>query len=118
MSDIKDENQCVDEYEQGTEQLIKYGDQGDDQFKQEVDENGGDHGDSNGDHYNPMENAATDGDVNNFDTEVDPEEPEQFRKLFIGSLNYITTEETLRTYFGQYGHIVDCVIMKEPKTNK
>jgi RNA recognition motif-containing protein len=46
------------------------------------------------------------------------DEPEQFRKLFVGNLNYTTTEDTLREYFGQFGQLLDCVVMKEPKTNK
>ena len=45
-------------------------------------------------------------------------EPEQLRKVFVGSLNYNTTEEAFRMHFSQFGELVDCVIMKEPKTNK
>lgn len=45
-------------------------------------------------------------------------EPEQLRKVFVGSLNYNTTEDTFRAYFSRFGDLVDCVIMKEPKTNK
>ena len=43
---------------------------------------------------------------------------EYFRKVFVGSLNYATTEETMREHFGQFGEIVDCVIMKESKSGK
>ncbi|KAG8197902.1 hypothetical protein JTE90_020281 [Oedothorax gibbosus] len=45
-------------------------------------------------------------------------EPEQFRKLFIGGLNYKTTEDTLKAYFEKYGEIVDCVVMKDPNTRR
>lgn len=45
-------------------------------------------------------------------------QPECFRKVFIGSLNYTTTDETMREHFGKYGEIVDCVIMKESKSGK
>lgn len=45
-------------------------------------------------------------------------EPEQFRKLFIGGLNYKTTEDTLKAYFNKYGEIVDCVVMKDPNTRR
>lgn len=45
-------------------------------------------------------------------------EPEHFRKVFIGSLSYTTTDETLREYFCKFGELVDCVIMKDSKTNK
>lgn len=45
-------------------------------------------------------------------------EPEYFRKVFVGSLNYITTEETLKEHFAKFGELVDCVIMKESKSGK
>lgn len=50
--------------------------------------------------------------------DVDKLEPEHFRKVFVGSLNYITTEDALRTHFSKYGEVIDSVIMKEAKTNK
>lgn len=45
-------------------------------------------------------------------------EPEQFRKLFIGGLNYKTTEETLKNHFEKWGEIVDCVVMRDPNTRR
>ncbi|ROT66956.1 putative heterogeneous nuclear ribonucleoprotein A1, A2/B1-like [Penaeus vannamei] len=45
-------------------------------------------------------------------------EPEQMRKLFIGGLDYRTTDESLKAYFEQYGEIVDVVVMKDPKTKR
>ena len=45
-------------------------------------------------------------------------EPEVFRKVFVGSLNYSTTDESLRNHFSQFGELVDSVIMKESKTGK
>jgi len=45
-------------------------------------------------------------------------EPEQFRKLFIGGLNYKTTEETLKSHFEKWGEIVDCVVMRDPNTRR
>ncbi|GIY25296.1 hypothetical protein CDAR_244031 [Caerostris darwini] len=45
-------------------------------------------------------------------------EPEQFRKLFIGGLNYKTSEETLKAHFEQWGEIVDCVVMRDPHTRR
>jgi RNA recognition motif-containing protein len=45
-------------------------------------------------------------------------EPEHFRKVFVGSLPYSTTEDLLRGYFMKFGELIDCVIMKESKTNK
>lgn len=45
-------------------------------------------------------------------------QPECFRKVFVGSLNYTTNDETMREHFGKYGEIVDCVIMKESKSGK
>ncbi|GFY75141.1 hypothetical protein TNIN_195911 [Trichonephila inaurata madagascariensis] len=45
-------------------------------------------------------------------------EPEQFRKLFVGGLNYKTSEETLKAHFEQWGEIVDCVVMRDPHTRR
>lgn len=45
-------------------------------------------------------------------------EPEQCRKLFIGGLDYRTTEESLKGHFAQWGDIVDVVVMKDPKTRR
>ena len=41
-------------------------------------------------------------------------EPEYLRKLFLGRLNHSTTEDTLRSYFEQFGEILDCVVMRNP----
>lgn len=46
------------------------------------------------------------------------QEPEQFRKLFIGGLDYKTTEDSLKGHFEQWGEIVDCVVMRDPNTKK
>lgn len=40
------------------------------------------------------------------------------RKLFIGGLDYRTTDDSLKAYFEQYGEIVDVVVMKDPKTKR
>ncbi|CAN7981337.1 unnamed protein product, partial [Ixodes pacificus] len=45
-------------------------------------------------------------------------EPEQFRKLFIGGLDYKTTEDSLKGHFEQWGEVVDCVVMRDPSTKK
>ncbi|ENN72176.1 heterogeneous nuclear ribonucleoprotein A1, A2/B1 homolog [Dendroctonus ponderosae] len=45
-------------------------------------------------------------------------EPEQFRKLFIGGLDYHTTDESLKKHFEQWGEIVDVVVMKDPTTKR
>jgi len=50
--------------------------------------------------------------------EQEHSEPEQMRKLFIGGLDYRTTDESLKAYFEQYGEIVDVVVMKDPKTKR
>jgi heterogeneous nuclear ribonucleoprotein A1/A3 len=52
------------------------------------------------------------------DEKKELEEPEHFRKLFIGGLNYETTNESLKAYFEKWGEIVDVAVMKDPKTNK
>ncbi|XP_031568629.1 heterogeneous nuclear ribonucleoprotein A1-like 2 isoform X2 [Actinia tenebrosa] len=40
-------------------------------------------------------------------------ESEKLRKIFIGGLNWETSEEGLKDYFSEWGTIVDCVIMKK-----
>lgn len=46
------------------------------------------------------------------------EEPEVHRKIFIGGLNYRTTDESLKAHFEKWGEIVDVVVMKDPKTKR
>lgn len=43
---------------------------------------------------------------------------ETHRKLFIGGLNYSTTDETLKDYFSKFGELVDCVVMKFRDTKR
>lgn len=45
-------------------------------------------------------------------------EPEHLRKLFIGGLDYKTTDDTLKAHFEQWGEVVDVVVMKDPKTKR
>lgn len=79
--------------------------------------NGNDtNGHTNGVHHEDHQNghhengSATNGDA--------PSEPEHYRKIFVGSLSYGTADEAFRTYFSKYGTILDCVIMKDNKTQK
>lgn len=45
-------------------------------------------------------------------------ESEQHRKLFIGGLSFKTDEESLKTFFSQYGEVVDCVVMRDGETKR
>lgn len=45
-------------------------------------------------------------------------EAEHTRKLFIGGLDYRTTDDSLKKFYEQWGDIVDVVVMKDPKTKK
>ncbi|GBP15035.1 hypothetical protein EVAR_6676_1 [Eumeta japonica] len=56
----------------------------------------------------PQQNGNDDG----FD------EPEVHRKIFIGGLNYRSTDESLKAHFEKWGEIVDVVVMKDPKTKR
>ncbi|OAQ26010.1 RNA-binding domain-containing protein [Linnemannia elongata AG-77] len=38
--------------------------------------------------------------------------------MFIGGLNWETTDESLKKYFSHYGELTDCMVMKDPMTNK
>ncbi|XP_032515987.2 heterogeneous nuclear ribonucleoprotein A1-like [Danaus plexippus] len=46
------------------------------------------------------------------------EEPEHTRKLFIGGLDYCTTDTSLKEFYEQWGDIVDVVVMKDPQTKR
>lgn len=48
----------------------------------------------------------------------DKREPEAFRKMFIGGLDYRTTDESLKEFFEKWGDIVDVVVMKDPMTKR
>uniref|UniRef100_A0A8C3J5H3 Heterogeneous nuclear ribonucleoprotein A2/B1 n=1 Tax=Calidris pygmaea TaxID=425635 RepID=A0A8C3J5H3_9CHAR len=50
--------------------------------------------------------------------EGDRPEKEQFRKLFIGGLSFETTEESLRSYYEQWGKLTDCVVMRDPASKR
>ena len=52
-----------------------------------------------------------------FETE-EKTEPEQKRKLFLGGLNYNTTEDGLTAHFEKYGKIVDVIVMKFPDSKR
>jgi len=39
-------------------------------------------------------------------------------KIFIGGISWDTSEERLKDYFGQYGQVVDVVIMKDRTTGR
>jgi heterogeneous nuclear ribonucleoprotein A1/A3 len=43
---------------------------------------------------------------------------EHFRKLFIGGLDFKTTEETLKEHFEKWGEVVDVVVMKDPNSKR
>lgn len=40
------------------------------------------------------------------------------KKLFIGGLRDNVTDEDLKTYFGNYGNVVEAIMMKDKETNK
>jgi RNA recognition motif-containing protein len=40
------------------------------------------------------------------------------RKFFLGGLNYQTTEDSLTSYFSQWGKAVDVVVMRFPDTKR
>nr|CAA38574.1 Hrb87F [Drosophila melanogaster] len=54
----------------------------------------------------------------NYDDGEEITEPEQLRKLFIGGLDYRTTDDGLKAHFEKWGNIVDVVVMKDPKTKR
>lgn len=45
-------------------------------------------------------------------------EAERFRKLFIGGLSFKSTEDTLKSHFEQWGEILDCIVVRDPRTKR
>jgi len=43
---------------------------------------------------------------------------EQQRKLFIGGIHHDTTEESMEAFYGRWGEIVDCVVMRDPASGR
>ncbi|CAE6468392.1 hypothetical protein RSOLAG22IIIB_04191 [Rhizoctonia solani] len=39
-------------------------------------------------------------------------------KLYVGNLSWSTTDETLRHAFGEYGNVVDSIVMKDRETGR
>ncbi|TRY78235.1 hypothetical protein TCAL_08960 [Tigriopus californicus] len=39
-------------------------------------------------------------------------------KLFVGGLSWDTTQDTLLSYFGRFGEVIDCVVMKNTETGR
>ncbi|KAJ4265561.1 hypothetical protein NW762_004852 [Fusarium torreyae] len=39
-------------------------------------------------------------------------------KMFIGGLNWETTDQSLRDYFSQYGEVVECTVMRDSSTGR
>lgn len=75
--------------------------------------------DSNADESEQLENDAEDSNENDDESKQNVcAEPEQFRKLFIGGLDFKTTEDTLRAHFEKWGEIVDCVVMRDSQTKR
>ncbi|XP_055716322.1 heterogeneous nuclear ribonucleoprotein 87F-like isoform X3 [Phlebotomus papatasi] len=73
-----------------------------------------DHGDSqNGSHWVEDHEEAYCGGF-----QGDAHELEHLRKLFIGGLDYRTTDESLKAHFEKWGKVVDVVVMKDPKTKR
>lgn len=66
----------------------------------------------------PSKNGNSKHDVDNERQEVEQQQPEQMRKLFIGGLDYKTSETTLKQHFEMFGDVIDCVVMREPQSKR
>ena len=53
------------------------------------------------------------------DDQIKPENPEaeNMRKIFTGGLNRETTDDEMKAYFGKFGEITDCIILKDSNNN-
>ncbi|XP_037355797.1 heterogeneous nuclear ribonucleoprotein A1-like [Talpa occidentalis] len=47
-----------------------------------------------------------------------PKVPEQQRKLFVGGLSLETTDKSLRSHFAKWGKVIDCVVIRDPNTQR
>lgn len=47
-----------------------------------------------------------------------PHDGEEKGKMFVGGLSWESTQDTLQRYFGQYGEVIDCVVMKNSETGR
>ena len=46
-----------------------------------------------------------------------PRKDTTYTKLFVGNIPYGTNDETLRTYFAQFGHIEEAVVIRSKNDN-
>ena len=44
--------------------------------------------------------------------------PIHMRKVFVGGIDYTTTDDSLKEHFSTWGEVVDAVVMKDPATNR
>lgn len=44
--------------------------------------------------------------------------PKDEGKMFIGGLNWETTDESMRNYFSQFGEVLDCTVMRDNATGR
>ncbi|MPC84019.1 Heterogeneous nuclear ribonucleoprotein A1, A2/B1 [Portunus trituberculatus] len=44
--------------------------------------------------------------------------PLHMRKIFVGGIDYTTTDESLREHFSNWGDVVDAVVMKDMTNNR
>lgn len=47
-----------------------------------------------------------------------PHDGEEKGKMFVGGLSWESTQDTLQRYFGHYGEVIDCVVMKNSETGR
>lgn len=52
------------------------------------------------------------------DTEGLEDSPNDPRKMFVGGLSWQTTQEGLREYFGTFGDVKECMVMRDPVTKR
>lgn len=67
---------------------------------------------------NGSNNNSTNGSSNQNGFNLGELEPEQFRKVFIGGLSFNTDDETLKSYFGKYGNLVDHIVIKDKQSGR
>ncbi|KAK4241034.1 hypothetical protein C8A03DRAFT_41547 [Achaetomium macrosporum] len=64
------------------------------------------------------EHEDTKSDASNVDNDYGPNGSCENRKMFIGGLNWETTDQSLRDYFSQFGEVVECTVMRDGATGR
>jgi len=67
---------------------------------------------------NPLTNSNSYLNISNLPKNKFYSNKDQFKKVFIGGLNYKTDDDSLRNYFSKYGQLTDCVVVRDAQLGR